>query len=39
MRFLLDTEQRAFAESLDAMLTAADTPAVVRAWGRGELGA
>ncbi|WP_327723867.1 acyl-CoA/acyl-ACP dehydrogenase [Streptomyces europaeiscabiei] len=39
MRFLLDTEQRAFAESLDAMLTAADTPAVVRAWGRGEHGA
>ncbi|MFF7390363.1 acyl-CoA dehydrogenase family protein [Streptomyces scabiei] len=36
MRFLLDTEQRAFAESLDAMLAAADTPAVVRAWGRGE---
>ncbi|WP_371580984.1 acyl-CoA dehydrogenase family protein [Streptomyces sp. NBC_01314] len=39
MRFLLDTEQRAFAESLDAMLTAADTPSVVRAWGRGEHGA
>ncbi|WP_338898831.1 acyl-CoA dehydrogenase family protein [Streptomyces sp. TG1A-60] len=36
MRFLLDTEQRAFAASLDAMLTAADTPSVVRAWGRGE---
>ncbi|GHH85134.1 putative acyl-CoA dehydrogenase FadE [Streptomyces capitiformicae] len=36
MRFLLDTEQRAFAESLDAMLTAADTPAVVRDWARGE---
>ncbi|ULR49958.1 acyl-CoA dehydrogenase family protein [Streptomyces deccanensis] len=36
MRFLLDTEQRAFAESLDAMLTAAGTPAVARAWGRGE---
>ncbi|WP_328222791.1 acyl-CoA dehydrogenase family protein [Streptomyces sp. NBC_00310] len=39
MRFLLDTEQRAFAGSLDAMLTAADTPSVVRAWGRGEHGA
>ncbi|UUU21302.1 acyl-CoA dehydrogenase family protein [Streptomyces sp. DSM 40750] len=39
MRFLLDTDQRAFAESLDAMLTAADTPPVVRAWGRGEHGA
>ncbi|MGW0840028.1 acyl-CoA dehydrogenase family protein [Streptomyces sp. NPDC002787] len=36
MRFLLDTEQRAFADSLDAMLTAAGTPTVVRAWGLGE---
>ncbi|WP_149822876.1 acyl-CoA dehydrogenase family protein [Streptomyces tailanensis] len=36
MRFLLSSEQRAFAESLDAMLTAADTPAVVRDWARGE---
>ncbi|MEU1534357.1 acyl-CoA dehydrogenase family protein [Streptomyces fagopyri] len=36
MRFLLDTEQRAFAGSLDAMLTAADTPSVVRDWSRGE---
>ncbi|MGW2743441.1 acyl-CoA dehydrogenase family protein [Streptomyces sp. NPDC001450] len=36
MRFLLDTEQRAFAESLHAMLTAADTPAVVRDWSRGD---
>lgn len=36
MRFLLDTEQRAFADSLDAMLTAADTPAAVREWSRGE---
>jgi alkylation response protein AidB-like acyl-CoA dehydrogenase len=36
MRFLLDTEQRAFAGSLDAMLSAADTPAAVRAWSRGE---
>ncbi|MGI5374665.1 acyl-CoA dehydrogenase family protein [Streptomyces sp. CA-251387] len=36
MRFLLDTEQRAFAGSLDAMLTAADTPAAVREWSRGE---
>ncbi|WP_369168629.1 acyl-CoA dehydrogenase family protein [Streptomyces sp. R28] len=36
MRFLLDAEQRAFAESLDAMLTAADTPSVVRDWSRGE---
>ncbi|MDF3141614.1 MULTISPECIES: acyl-CoA dehydrogenase family protein [unclassified Streptomyces] len=36
MRFLLDAEQRAFADSLDAMLTAADTPSVVRDWSRGE---
>ncbi|WP_405580949.1 acyl-CoA dehydrogenase family protein [Streptomyces sp. NBC_01092] len=38
MRFLLDAEQRAFADSLDAMLTAADTPSVVRDWSRGEHG-
>ncbi|WP_435282383.1 acyl-CoA dehydrogenase family protein [Streptomyces koelreuteriae] len=36
MRFLLDPEQRAFAASLDALLTAAGTPAVVRDWSRGE---
>ncbi|WP_369270407.1 acyl-CoA dehydrogenase family protein [Streptomyces sp. R11] len=36
MRFLLDPEQRAFARSLDSMLTAADTPSVVRDWSRGE---
>lgn len=36
MRFLLDPGQRAFAASLDAMLTAADTPSVVRDWSRGE---
>ncbi|MER7928221.1 acyl-CoA dehydrogenase family protein [Streptomyces sp. NPDC096057] len=36
MRFLLDPEQRAFADSLNAMLTAADTPSAVRAWSRGE---
>ncbi|MEU5094249.1 acyl-CoA dehydrogenase family protein [Streptomyces sp. NPDC020996] len=36
MRFLLDTEQRVFAASLDAMLTAADTPSAVRDWSRGE---
>ncbi|MEW1611866.1 MULTISPECIES: acyl-CoA dehydrogenase family protein [unclassified Streptomyces] len=36
MRFLLDDEQRAFARSLDALLTAADTPAVVRAWATGD---
>ncbi|MDQ1039299.1 alkylation response protein AidB-like acyl-CoA dehydrogenase [Streptomyces sp. V3I8] len=36
MRFLLDAEQTAFARSLDALLTAADTPAVVRSWGAGD---
>ncbi|MFI0809819.1 acyl-CoA dehydrogenase family protein [Streptomyces echinatus] len=36
MRFLLDADQRAFAASLHAMLTAADTPAVVRDWSRGD---
>ncbi|WP_406011472.1 acyl-CoA/acyl-ACP dehydrogenase [Streptomyces sp. NBC_00637] len=36
MRFLLDTEQRAFARSLDAMLGAAGTPDVIRDWSRGE---
>ncbi|MFF7311108.1 acyl-CoA dehydrogenase family protein [Streptomyces sp. NPDC008137] len=36
MRFLLDPGQRAFAASLDALLTHADTPAVVRAWSRGD---
>ncbi|MFG2608172.1 acyl-CoA dehydrogenase family protein [Streptomyces sp. NPDC048514] len=36
MRFLLDTEQRAFAGSLHAMLRAAHTPAVVRDWSRGD---
>ncbi|MFE4992932.1 acyl-CoA dehydrogenase family protein [Streptomyces mirabilis] len=38
MRFLLDPQQRAFADSLDAMLTAADTPSVVRDWSRGDHG-
>ncbi|OIJ69093.1 acyl-CoA dehydrogenase family protein [Streptomyces mangrovisoli] len=36
MRFALDTEQRAFAASLHAMLTAADTPSVIRDWARGD---
>ncbi|MFI6433847.1 acyl-CoA dehydrogenase family protein [Streptomyces sp. NPDC050759] len=36
MRFLLDAEQREFAASLNAMLTAADTPSVVRDWSRGD---
>ncbi|MFD7015405.1 acyl-CoA dehydrogenase family protein [Streptomyces sp. NPDC059161] len=38
MRFLLDAEQLDFARSLDAMLTAADTPSAVRAWGAGDAG-
>ncbi|WNM34480.1 acyl-CoA dehydrogenase family protein [Streptomyces sp. Li-HN-5-11] len=36
MRFLLDAEQRVFARSLDALLTAADTPSVVRSWSAGD---
>ncbi|CAM5298229.1 Acyl-CoA dehydrogenase OS=Streptomyces alboniger OX=132473 GN=CP975_30840 PE=3 SV=1 [Streptomyces alboniger] len=36
MRFLLDAEQRAFARSLDAMLTAAGTVALTRAWSKGD---
>ncbi|MFJ8669833.1 acyl-CoA dehydrogenase family protein [Streptomyces sp. NPDC093600] len=36
MRFLLDAEQQAFARSLDGMLGAAGTPAVVRAWAAGD---
>ncbi|MET7859052.1 acyl-CoA dehydrogenase family protein [Streptomyces sp. NPDC005318] len=38
MRFLLDDEQREFTRTLDAMLSAADTPAAVRAWGAGDHG-
>lgn len=38
MRFLPDAEQRAFARSLDGMLAAAGTPAVVRAWSAGDHG-
>ncbi|MBX9426890.1 acyl-CoA dehydrogenase family protein [Streptomyces lateritius] len=36
MRFLLDDEQREFARSLDAMLTAADVPGAARAWAAGD---
>jgi alkylation response protein AidB-like acyl-CoA dehydrogenase len=36
MRFLLDAGQRDFARSLNAMLSAADTPAAVRAWAAGD---
>lgn len=36
MRFLPDDAQRDFGRSLDAMLSAAGTPSVVRAWGGGD---
>ncbi|MGW2561331.1 acyl-CoA dehydrogenase family protein [Streptomyces sp. NPDC001514] len=36
MRFLLTDEQQAFGRSLDAMLSAADTAAVARAWAAGD---
>ncbi|WP_097986128.1 acyl-CoA dehydrogenase family protein [Streptomyces sp. f150] len=38
MPFLLTDEQRQFGQSLDALLTAADTPAVLRAWAAGDHG-
>ncbi|OCC12333.1 acyl-CoA dehydrogenase family protein [Streptomyces sp. PTY087I2] len=38
MRFLLTDEQREFGRSLDALLAAADTPAVLRAWAAGDHG-
>ncbi|QNE77977.1 acyl-CoA dehydrogenase [Streptomyces finlayi] len=38
MRFVLDAEQREFARSLDALLTATGTPSVVRAWAAGDHG-
>ncbi|MFF3318927.1 acyl-CoA dehydrogenase family protein [Streptomyces sp. NPDC003035] len=36
MRFLPTEEQRDFARSLDALLTAAETPATIRAWASGD---
>ncbi|MFD5538454.1 acyl-CoA dehydrogenase family protein [Streptomyces sp. NPDC127079] len=36
MRFLLDTEQRDFADAVRSLLAAADTPTVIRDWSRGE---
>ncbi|MFI8291008.1 acyl-CoA dehydrogenase family protein [Streptomyces sp. NPDC085614] len=36
MPFLPTGEQQAFGRSLDALLTAADTPAVIRAWAAGD---
>ncbi|MFB7600377.1 acyl-CoA dehydrogenase family protein [Streptomyces sp. NPDC056160] len=38
MRFLLTDEQREFARSLDGLLAAAGTAAVVRAWAAGDTG-
>ncbi|MFF8605237.1 acyl-CoA dehydrogenase family protein [Streptomyces sp. NPDC015346] len=38
MRFRLTDEQRDFGRSLNALLTAADTPAAVRSWGAGDPG-
>ncbi|WP_328315907.1 acyl-CoA dehydrogenase family protein [Streptomyces sp. NBC_00388] len=38
MRFLLDDEQTEFGRTLDRMLTAAGTPAAVRAWSAGDTG-
>ncbi|MGW1891941.1 acyl-CoA dehydrogenase family protein [Streptomyces sp. NPDC002004] len=38
MRFLLEGEQTEFGRTLDRLLTAADTPAVVRAWSSGDHG-
>ncbi|MEV6162238.1 acyl-CoA dehydrogenase family protein [Streptomyces sp. NPDC052052] len=38
MRFLLDAEQREFARTLDALLTAGDIPAAVRSWSAGDHG-
>ncbi|MFB7373827.1 acyl-CoA dehydrogenase family protein [Streptomyces sp. NPDC056222] len=38
MRFLPTDEQRDFARSLDAMLSAAETPTAIRAWAAGDPG-
>jgi len=38
MRFALTDEQQGFAEVLDDLLTASDTPGVARAWGECEAG-
>ncbi|MFD7612530.1 acyl-CoA dehydrogenase family protein [Streptomyces sp. NPDC059828] len=38
MRFLPTDEQQAFTRSLDALLTAADTPSAVRSWAAGDPG-
>lgn len=38
MKFQLTPDQRDFAASLESMLSAADTPSVVRAWADGDTG-
>ena len=38
MKFSLDSQQRDFATSIDAALTAADVPGAVRAWMKGDTG-
>ena len=38
MRFELDDQQRDFASSIDGLLGAADVPAAVRAWSKGDTG-
>ncbi|MED5814081.1 acyl-CoA dehydrogenase [Mycolicibacterium sp. 050232] len=38
MNFEIDEQQRDFAASIDAALSAADVPAAVRAWGDGDTG-
>ncbi|GAA0622824.1 acyl-CoA dehydrogenase [Streptomyces crystallinus] len=38
MRFLPTPEQRDFARSLDALLTASDTPSAIRSWAAGDHG-
>ncbi len=38
MNFEIDEQQRDFATSIDAALSAADVPAAVRAWGDGDTG-
>jgi len=38
MRLVLDREQRAFADSLEALLAGANTPSVVREWSLGQHG-
>ncbi|GIH72857.1 acyl-CoA dehydrogenase family protein [Sphaerimonospora thailandensis] len=35
MKFILDAEQRLFGETLDKILTEADTPSVIRGWAAG----